>query len=784
MRFGLFEALGLTLGALRGSVGAHCPRRDRLLVQILRNREDNTGLQESLSWEALAELLTEHNEADKKDGLAIVFAELDGTRAKANVRKISALVFDLDDLTQDVLLQFLDKIVHESVIYSTFSHTEEKPKIRLVVRLSRDLEPSEFFTVWDRFKERFGVPCPDSSCRDSARLYYLPTHKPGSPFFAHRLPGAPLDVDELLGAQTKKPIDKPQEVETATDLGEILATLRAAIRRYSGDARFDARRELLQKIIDQKPLAEEGARDVSINKACSLLAFLLPSVPWSVLSVIVEPCIRKMPGTEQEIQEFTQKAARCFARAAERQKEQQKITEEARKTAREVAQRRALGVPETALEEPSEETPVTTHPLPELATGRDGKPTATPYNLSVIFELHPAFGSNLAFNQLKKCIEIIGGPLKKTALTELCIEIAIFLDKELGITVKRPSELEPYVLRQARKNTFNPISDYLLKCGETWDGKPRVDDFFKTYLNAEISDTQTLAYVQAVSRVALLSAVRRGIDPGAYVKTVPILESPQDYRKSSAIAALFGPFFTDAHIDLKSKDSTLLVAANWCVEIAELDAFGGRKSEEVKAFISRQADQIRVPYGRIIEEFPRQAVFWGSVNPGSSGTYLNDETGNSRFMPVRLAAPCDVAAIKRDREQILGEALHRVISDERHWLEDAELKDLVARAAQERNEETPETELVLDWYLNLAKRPESIRSTDVALHALQMTPDRVNAGKLRSIVKTLKALGFEQTRQKNNGQSLKFYRAPDNLRLAPQRGVSISIKAAIEERKN
>jgi predicted P-loop ATPase len=85
------------------------------------------------------------------------------------------------------------------------------------------------------------------------------------------------------------------------------------------------------------------------------------------------------------------------------------------------------------------------------------------------------------------------------------------------------------------------------------------------------------AYLRAMSRRWLISAVARGLRPGEKVDTVLILEGPQGIRKSTAVEVLAAPWFCDAKIDVTNKDSWALAAQFWMIELAENEAMSGRR---------------------------------------------------------------------------------------------------------------------------------------------------------------------------------------------------------------
>ena len=107
---------------------------------------------------------------------------------------------------------------------------------------------------------------------------------------------------------------------------------------------------------------------------------------------------------------------------------------------------------------------------------------------------------------------------------------------------------------------------------------------------------------------------------------------------------------------------------------------GLRKSdrEHLKAFLSRQIDRARMAYGRIIKEVQRACVIVGTTNDSK---FLTDITGNRRYWPVKVKR-FDVAAIRRDRDQLWAEAAHREAAGESIRLDPA-LYDAAAEVQSE-----------------------------------------------------------------------------------------------------
>lgn len=210
----------------------------------------------------------------------------------------------------------------------------------------------------------------------------------------------------------------------------------------------------------------------------------------------------------------------------------------------------------------------------------------------------------------------------------------------------------------ARQNPFHPVRDYLDTVEPTWDGTPRLDQWLSTYCGADHS-----AYTGAVGSLCLIAAVRRVRQPGVKFDEMVVLESAQGTDKSSALATLAKnpEWFTD-DLPLNADTKVLIerTQGKWIVEAAELSGLKKSDIEGLKALLSRREDRARPAYGRLTIEVLRQCVFVGTTN---NATYLTDPTGNRRFWPVAIAK-FDLPALKRDLDQLWGEAAHREAAGE------------------------------------------------------------------------------------------------------------------------
>lgn len=241
-----------------------------------------------------------------------------------------------------------------------------------------------------------------------------------------------------------------------------------------------------------------------------------------------------------------------------------------------------------------------------------------------------------------------------------------------GITVKSDTTNEAiYVI--AKRKKYHPVKDWLTEAHAAWDGKSRLQHLFGWYFGA----IKNGVYEAEVSRMWAISCVARIFDPGCMSKYMVVLEGLQDDGKSKAIRALANghlngkggrQWYRDRMPKLehvRGQEIGQFLQGVWIIEIAELAGFQRSEQEDVKSFISTQTDTFRSPYGRNIQDYPRQCVFAGTVNVNRDATpdWGKDPTGLVRFWPIRVGRPIisDAAGgpcILRDHAQIWGEAVH------------------------------------------------------------------------------------------------------------------------------
>ena len=194
----------------------------------------------------------------------------------------------------------------------------------------------------------------------------------------------------------------------------------------------------------------------------------------------------------------------------------------------------------------------------------------------------------------------------------------------------------------AMRHRFHPIKDLLNSF--QWDGKEHIKHLLPDYLGAE--DTE---YNYQVMRLWMLGAIARIYQPGIKFDYTMILQGAQGLGKSTLprLMALDDTWFTDSLDNLDSEGAAQSLKGVWIIELAELKSLartsGG--TEGIKRFLTATQDRYREPYERRADTFQRSCVFMGTTNKSD---FLNDETGNRRFLIVRTGEQKPIKSVFDD----------------------------------------------------------------------------------------------------------------------------------------
>ncbi len=713
----------------------------------------------------------------------------DNYRKAANIHERCLVVLDIDTATFDLLDKIEMGLTalsdFEFFAYSTRKHTAIKPRLRVVILLEKPISVEKFVAASRILASKLDptMDAVDDVSFRIAQLMYWPSHCRDADFFTHHNEGRAVDVDELLADfgdwrdWTNLPFSENQGRKRPTDPGkkaenphEKTGVIGAFCRAYSIE---DAIEKFLPDVYTPGEDAGAKPRYSYVGGSTSNGAIVEDGGLFLYSYHTTDPCserlvnsfdmvrLHKFGELDKDTAEDTKPTAfPSFKAMVEFLSDDIAVARELQAEQYDpVAMFEDLGDEEDEQkpdsDEPdlddligdSEETKTEKikadskwHLLLDITAEGFLKSTVT--NSATILTHDPRLVGICEMNQFTREI-VTRKPLRSKLavipkwqvqdktngdLWEDGHDHAVRLLLEAPAGKKKPGygmkisdrDLRGAVWSAAERTPFHPVRDYLL--GLKWDRRQRLDTLFHRFLGVEDN-----AYTRGVSRLTLLGAVTRVMEPGHKFDFVPILEGTQGKRKSTFINILARHWFAEMEghfADRKRLVETMQGA--WILELPELQGFTRTEVQEIKAFVSATKDKVRLSYARRAMEFPRQCIFIGSTNETE---YLKDSTGNRRFWPVLCTvAEIDTDGLAREVDQLWAEAVS-VYHDMRAaqpegvlplFLSNAEARAEAVRVQESRRIETPEDALagVIQHWLDTPQHLSKIVGASTAFDDL------------------------------------------------------------------
>ena len=552
---------------------------------------------------------------------------------RSDIRHRSLLCLDADFATGSLWEDWLWTQGWAAAVYSTHKHTPEKPRLRLVVPLARNVSPEEYQAIGRRVAADLGIDQVDDTSYQPQRMMYWPSASQDAEYIFQYTDGAFLDPDAVLAsyhdwrdvsswpmssrvsevikktaAKQKDPLEKPGLVGAFCRAYSIEEAIEAFVPVYQpseGDRYTYTEGSTVSGVItyEGKFSYSHHATDPASMQLCNAWD-LVRLHKFAALDDDVDP-------TKPITSRPSYKAMTELAAADERVKAQ--IVEDRMAEAQEAF---AEGLPDVK------------DWTKKLRLTEKGAIASTIENVVIILNGDPGLVDKIGFNEMSHNIVALGSlPWRKGKGERQWsdaddADLRYYLERVYGLSGKDKIFDAVNVVAMAHK--FHPVRDYLDAC--EWDEEPRLETLLIDYLGAEDSP-----YTRAVTRKALVAAVARIYRPGCKFDYMLTLRGRQGLGKSALIAKLGGEWFSDTFTTMQGKEAYEQVQGAWIVEVGELAGMRKAEAETIKLYISKQSDRFRPAYGRRLQEFPRQCIFIGTTNESQ---FLRDTTGNRRFWVV------------------------------------------------------------------------------------------------------------------------------------------------------
>lgn len=542
-----------------------------------------------------------------------------------------------------------------AVIYSTHSHTAEKPRLRLVIPLDRDVSVEEYVPIARRVAADCGIEQFDNTTYQPERLMYWLSHAKNADVVAENIAGETLHADSVLS-----------RYHDWQDCSEW--------------PRADNEKAIVRKTIEKAadPLLKDGAVGAfcKAHSISDVLASILPDVyeptrtsdrytykaghvsgglvvyedKWAYAHNETDP------GSGKLLNAFDLVRIHKFGNLDEEAKEgtapnrlpsynaMLKFCDEDRDTRREIV---------AAVSGSFDKIAEDAEGWQDMLETKKGIILCTHENLKLIMQNDPELKGKIKLNQFSGREEagLLPWRTEEGGWTDTDdAGLRGYLEKTYNL--KGTKAIDDARAMVALANSYHPIKDYLLSL--SWDGTPRIARLVSDYLGAEASELNI-----ALTQLMMRASVARIMEPGCKYDLCIILYGPQGSYKSTLLEVLFGDWFSSSLSSVDGKEAMEQLRGAWGLELAELATANRASVESTKAFISKTSDRYRAAYARHSEDRCRQCVFFGTTN---DPYFLQDSTGNRRF-PIIVVKP-ELRKVRNvrealvaDRDQIWAEAV-------------------------------------------------------------------------------------------------------------------------------
>lgn len=635
---------------------------NKIAVATGRSRKETHWRNQEMLWSDFVEKLSsthrtpetwaEYVKAEKsrqdeiKDIGGFVGGMLTGGRRKSgSVTGRSLVTLDIDNGDAFVWEDFTLLYSNAAVVYSTHKHTQDKPRLRLVIPLDRQVTPEEYVPIARNIAGLLGINRFDDTTFEPERLMYWPSTPKDVEYYFRYQDGPFISADGVLSTYrdwrdaSEWPVSERQgeairrEMKKQADPLEKPGIVGVFCRTYGiGKAIETFLPDVYEACdVDSRYTYKEGSTAAGLIVYDDKFAYSHHGTdPVSGMLCNAFDLVRvHLFGLRDEDVKTNGTRADRYPSYLAMEELALKDTEVKRTLAAEKLQSAGEDFAGIAEEEKNDW-------LEKLESDRKGNYLPTIENARLIIENDPNLKGCFAIDAFsdKKLLKRMP-PWRRPG-----DENSFFIDSDEA-NLRNYLAREPWGIESRQKvedalaivmadHAFHPVREYFNSL--IWDGRPRLDTLFIDYLGTDDTELNRM-----ITRLMFVAAAYRIFEPGTKFDQITVLVGTQGCGKSTIVEKMCikPEWFTNS---MPSPDDPIKAAAHLrgklFVEVGELAGFKKAENEAIKNFLSKTADDFRPAFGKNELHRPRQCVFFGTTNEES---FLRDATGNRRYWPVKVA---------------------------------------------------------------------------------------------------------------------------------------------------
>lgn len=615
-------------------------------LTIVQTRTSKQWYPATITWDEFVEGAQEP--ATEKDCGAYMAGKATSTSRKdSHVEYRSMVTLDADNADPELPAR-VEGLGLTALVHSTYSHTTDEPRYRIIIPLmGPGLTEEEYPRAARGLMEALGMEQFDKTCAQAKRIMYGPSAKHPDQYEVHSYEGETATARGLLerfGGFASTPEHKrgpktdPYKLPGVVGAFNRLYDMNRAVEEFGlpyeqvGENRWhytNAKSSGGVCVYPDGYVYSNHASDPAGGRTLCMFD-LVAMHKFADLDEAADTALNTAPKDRPSIQ----KAMQEFTELLDVKKEM-------------------LGANIELFSKDGEKagadwvSKLHVHP-------KTGKTLDDGYNWRLLVEHDPVL-SGLAYNTMNLATITHRDfpwrkvtPGKNDQLTEADREeISDHLECTYNMCYPSERRLNGAISKVAQKNAFHPVEKYLEDL--QWDGVSRIE----TWLPGEAN-----GYKRSIARLTAVQAVARMLEPGIKVDNCLILAGGEGLGKSWFIERMArGWTCTLGPIDRGSaRDTIMIMSRSWVAVADEGYSLKKADADNMKNFITRTHDEVRLPYARETVELPRRQVIWGTTN---DPTFLRAQEGNRRFLIVNVTEKLDFDKYTREYvDQVWAEAVH------------------------------------------------------------------------------------------------------------------------------
>lgn len=626
-----------------------------------------------------------------------------GKREKSSVINRQLITLDIDFSHENFWWDFTMLFDCAAVIHSTHKSSSNKPRHRLIIPLDREVTPEEYQAIARRVAGDLNIDLFDKSTFDINRLMFWPSVSSDVEYYFEYQDGPILSADYILSRY----IDwhDTSEWPTLTDFTDMI---RSSINKQEDPlekhgiigvfCRAYTIQEAIETFLPEVYTPIDDSR-YTYNLGSTAGGLIIYENKFAYSHHGTDPVSGRLCNAFDLVRIHKYGELDTVKKEHDKDLKSYKKMEELvasdPKTKKQLAFERFEGAksdfnnaPKISVEDNEWVT--------QLEVNGKGEYENSALNIDLIISHDPNIRKVFAFNEFDNKRYICHSvPWRKVDNLDTLRDIDYaglrnYIERVYGVVASQ--KVDDSLSIELEKNRFHPVVEYIQSL--EWDGKKRIDTLLIDYFGAEDN-----AYTRAAIRKTLCAAVARVMEPGIKFDTALILVGPQGTYKSTFVRKLGRKWFSDSFISVQGKESFEQIQGFWLIEMGELSALKKAEVETIKQYISKCEDSFRPAYGRTVETFKRQCIFFGTTN---NKDFLRDSTGNRRFLPVDVHTEKATKSVAFDLDnevdQIWAEAYQLYKAGETLYLGSEESN--IARAEQRKHFEQDDRQGIIEDYLD------------------------------------------------------------------------------------